>query len=551
MESKEQALALARAKRLRAEAESAAATEREGSVKVFGPELLDRAKKDFGGAKASAMESLRTIIPGVKQAYGHFFDPEMEQAEGQKINAIQEEYAPAKAQTNSLFRGVGAASPMLVGGGVVGGVAKALEKLGVALPSILPAAANSTAVNRTLTATGTGAAGGAATHLARPIGDPNEERMSGFGLPVALSALIPGLMTGTSEARRTIKNLSTPENAAEAAILKGTGASPSTRASSALTAAQRKAKAQVDSIQGDWKNRINTIERDVRHPPVLMENSSGLQADTLPDEVRQMMAGRMEKAVKRGSTDVSQILDANGVPITSPNTQTLQDARETLRMLRAASRRTTDPNAEQGYNRVAEAVQKDIDNWAKLTPETEATSKSLKALDTEYATDILPLIAPKKKGAPVGAWRGGDSDTWSEKDLNRVAGGTDQGQELGQLFDQVPDAAKDLRQYMGTQLQAGGVKPQVFDPSTRRDVLFPGQDPERLTTIAAQLRRGTEEGILPTFQRALERTPIIGRPFEKLRRGVPNEVLIPEKNRRILADLLRGSAITTGTNEGY
>ena len=94
----------------------------------------------------------------------------------------------------------------------------------------------------------------------------------------------------------------------------------------------------------------------------------------------------------------------------------------------------------------------------------------------------------------------------------------------------------------GMEDQAQGGNPFSVDPSAS-PLYAPGK-----YALERQFQ-GAEEGIIPRTQRLLERTPIVGRPFEKLRRGVPIEGLIPEKNRRILADLLRGSAITTGTNE--
>jgi hypothetical protein len=521
-----------------------------GAVPQAVKDVADDMKINLKGSKAALMESLETMVPGVKQAYGTAFDPEMEAREGAKINQIQDKYRADKEAGTPVFNALGVAAPYVVGGLAAGGLktgAMALPRVAQALRYISPVLKTGKA--RAAAASAAGAAGSAASHLLRPIGDPNEGRTEGLALPTLAGAVIPGALVGGGEAKRFFKNTQRAEDAAEDIIKTSTGATRDTSTKEAYDSAVGKVSGKVDDTQAAWKARRVAVEKSPT-TKVTMNNMSDIDQETLPDELKYTLSSQFQNSAKKGSTHTSAILDpVTEKPISYPNSQSVEDVRETIRIVRKKMR-SLPPDSDKigAYKRIEDTLQKDLDAWGEESVDNAVTLEYMRTLDKDYAKDVAPLLDPSDKGRPSGAWRGKDG-AYTERDLLARTGGADQGGELQQVMDDFPEAKDDLSRYAGSKMYGKDISPENFDPSTRRDVLFPNESPARLTRTAEMLRKGQGESLPSRFLRGMEHIPAVGGALEKVRRGVPLRNAKPAKQRSLIADLLRGYGIGAGTDE--
>lgn len=406
---------------------------------------------------------------------------------------------------------------------------------------------------------GGGAAAGAIQGAAAPVA-PNESRLDntliGGGVGLAAGGLTGGVKL-TNFLRDRAKNTIGTREALGDFTERALGAKRGGNIIPTYKSIGNKVTSQVDDLQKQFSKLYKEVELDEALPPVtLLRSARAGDEFSLSDDVARVLSPRGRRVLQQldqSSTVTSPIVGPKGEAIQYPQKTTFRDVRETIREIRAATRKLNPGDtAALQLRRAEEMLNDDLLAWGAKNSKTEAALSAARQVDSRYADEVVPFFS---KDTKVGKYfTSGEMD---EQAFNRSFMSDEAGMAVEDLQRRVPGATGDLRKLYGSKLrEARGDVPTIrkLESGTTGEALLSTPEREYLQKLAQEIYReggpAQHSSVMPTgLMRLLEKTTF-SEDLQRMMGGLrPYGQQAPTQNIRPGTDQLIRYLRATGVNQ--
>lgn len=294
---------------------------------------------------------------------------------------------------------------------------------------------------------------GAAQGALEPA-DSVMDRVQNTAVGAGLGAIGPII----SGARGMTKNMA-PIDAAKDFTTRAMNQAPGAPVMEAYEDVAKGVGGAADDVYKKYASVLRGAEQAADLPPVKLSNTLASAADdlNLEDEVVRALSPKARttiSTVQSGAKRVSPILDEAGSPFEDVSQRSFEDVRATLRELKnvqASFKKANRPGAVGQIQRLRDAMEKDLDEWAATgTDVAKASLDAARGADVQYRDEVLPT---KKLAENLRAPDGKSLE--SKIDSYLFGGVTSSGQagtEVKKLVEAAPDVKGPLRKIMASKL---------------------------------------------------------------------------------------------------